>query len=163
MSTTDDVLDALEAALAATFATAALAAPSRERALPVAMIELGGEGSEVYASLFDGDGSVDGVLLGGGEDGNAYELTQRAELDWAVSDHDPARRSSTFDAGLIAADEAAKALRTAVAADGHPLHTILSDVGIERIDRSRTVFEGIAHIKAATIVFALTFTSSRPF
>ena len=89
MSTTDDVLAALSAAIGEAFAAANLPEPYRDRALPSSMVEVTAGGAEVFGSLFDGDGAVDSVLLGGGETGREYEITHRAEFDWAVADYDP--------------------------------------------------------------------------
>ncbi|BBE74361.1 hypothetical protein [Oharaeibacter diazotrophicus] len=162
MSRTDDVLAALHAAMVDVFTAAGLPAPERDRAIPSAMIELV-DGSEIYTSLFDGAGEVTATMLGDGAAGDIYDLTQRAEIDLAVADHDRARRIATFDAGLVAIDDATRALAAAVETGAHALSGVLTAVQVERVERSGTVFEGIVHIKSAVVTVALTYTSDRPF
>ena len=109
-------------------------------------------GGDMFATQRDGAVEIDAVQMGAPR---AYELIVRADVELVVVDADDARRDQSFDAGLIAIDDALEADRL--------LGGAVSDVEVERIDPLDLAIEGAEGTKAAIVVIRMLVTSDRPF
>jgi hypothetical protein len=165
-SRTESAILGLVAALAAkaTAAPTVLVAPRRNDAIGNRFAAFNGS-TGGYLNVVDGTGGPEGANGNSGEflgadqmeDGDleAYELVQRPEIEWLVDDADETTRETAFDAGLIAINDAIKVDRT--------LNGTVAHAGIEKIDRSNLITDGLSTVKACIITVALSFTSPHPF
>ena len=156
MSRTEEAVGALVEALisAANAPAPAIPKPARNMTLPSRFnVFTGAIGG--WLNVLDGSGEVSTAALGADDTPDAYEIVQRATIEWVVEAADPAAREAAFDAGLVAIDDVLRADRT--------LGGAVSDARIEAIERSNLAFDGLATIKAASITATLTFLSDRPF
>lgn len=165
-SATEGALQALVAALQTKSEEdePAIVAPRRNEAVANRFSAFDGT-SGGYLNVLDGAGGPEGpngasgeylgadVLEDAGRD--AYELVQRAEIEWLVDDADQTKREAAFDNGLIAINDSIRADRT--------LGGAVSWAGIEKIERSNLLTDGLSSVKACIITVVLNFTSPHPF
>ena len=156
MSKTEIALAALAAALTAKAGepNAAIPAPTRNEVLPSNFAQFAGAG--FWLNLLDGDGEVEGEVLGD-PDGTTevYEIKHRAALELVIEHASQPTRDAAFDAALIAIDDALIADRT--------LNGAVHWARIEAQQRTGLVFDGTVGVKAVEITVALSFASARPF
>lgn len=155
-SATENALAALVSVLAALAAGGSppVPPPSRNEELPTRLIALGA--GSAFLNVLDGDGTVDSVALGSGDNGSdAYTIIHKPVIEWMVEAKAPADRDAIFDAGLVGIYDALRADRT--------LGATVAFCEVDSLQRTNLNTDGLPHMKAIAITLALTFQSTRPF
>lgn len=149
MTRSEEVIQALVAALEAKVALGVLPTVHRNEALPDEFEQFGSV--EAYLNLVDGTTSTSSEALGGSD---GYELAQECEVELIILSPDRAARDAVFDAALEAIHDAL-ADPVFADADAVPQWT--------EMDRSNLVTDDLPQAKAAAITITIEFLSNRPF
>lgn len=166
-SATETAILAFVAALAAVARPApdaVLPQPSRNEDMVSRLAEIG-DGSDLadHLNVLDGDrANVDEMLGADLAAVECYDIVHHVRVEYAVAGGDSATREARFDLGRIAIFDAVKPVvsgATVTCLGGAVAAIALVDF----LPHTETVAYGLPNVKACEFVFALTFTSQRPF